>query len=232
MSFTRGLLIVRMAQASLAMFAMTSCVQSTIRSLDLKAPTHLRKSLESVGFIATPRRAKPVKLSTGYFQEIPRDFSVRLLAIVLWATPPTVFRCRAAKSSGRGQKGNLKESHGKSPWARRYSSTNFTLTVQAALARSPSDTCGCSVCAALIIRGVVSCHQRKQPWKYSKGNVCYCSVTNVLALIPSFFSPCRSTVLGTWDNLRNLKVQFGSKEIWRKNPSRGRAHHTRQYKEE
>ena len=83
MSFTRGLLIVRMAQASLAMFAITSCVQCTIRSLVLKAPTHLRKSLESVGFIATPRRAKPVKLSTGYFQEIPRDFSVRLLAIVL-----------------------------------------------------------------------------------------------------------------------------------------------------
>ena len=83
MSFTRRLLIVRMAQASLAMFAITSCVQCTIRSLVLKAPTHLRKSLESVGFIATPRRAKPVKLSTGYFQEIPRDFSVRLLAIVL-----------------------------------------------------------------------------------------------------------------------------------------------------
>ena len=83
MSFTRGPLIVRMGQASLAMFAMTSCVQCAIRSLVLKAPTHLRKSLESVVFIATPRRAKPVKLSTGYFQEIPRDFSVRLLAIAL-----------------------------------------------------------------------------------------------------------------------------------------------------
>ena len=83
MSFTRGLLIVRMPQASLAMFAMTSCVQYMIRSLVLKAPTHLRKSLKSVGFIATPRCAKPVKLSTEYFQEIPRDFSVRLLAITL-----------------------------------------------------------------------------------------------------------------------------------------------------
>ena len=83
MSFTRGLLIGRMAQASLAMFAITFCVQCTIRSLVLKAPMHLRISLESVGFIATPRRAKPVKLSTGYFQEIPRDFPVRLLAIVL-----------------------------------------------------------------------------------------------------------------------------------------------------
>ena len=83
MSFTRGLLVVRMPQASLAMFAMTSCVQCTIRSLVLKAPTHLRKSLQSVGFIATPRCAKPVKFSTGYFQEIPRNFSVRLLAIAL-----------------------------------------------------------------------------------------------------------------------------------------------------
>ena len=81
MSFTRGLLIVRMPQASLAMFAMTSCIQCTIRSPVLKAPTHLRKSLESVGFIATPRCAKPVKLSTKCFQEILRDFSVRLLAI-------------------------------------------------------------------------------------------------------------------------------------------------------
>ena len=27
-------------------------------------------------------------------------------------------------------------------------------------------------------------------WKYSEGNVCYCSVTNVFALIPSFFSTC------------------------------------------
>ena len=83
MSFTRGLLIARMAQASLAMFAITSCVQCTLRSLILKVPTHLRKSLESVGFIATPRCAKPVKLSTEYFQEIPQDFSVRLLAIAL-----------------------------------------------------------------------------------------------------------------------------------------------------
>ena len=83
MSFTRGLLIVRMPQASLAMFAMTSCVQCTICSLVLKTPTHLRKSLESVGFIATPRCVKPVKLSTEYFQEITRDFSVRLLAIAL-----------------------------------------------------------------------------------------------------------------------------------------------------
>ena len=38
---------------------------------------------------------------------------------------------------------------------------------------------------------VVPCHQRKQPWKYSKGNACYWSMTNVLALIPSFFSPCK-----------------------------------------
>ena len=71
MSCTRGLLIVRMAQASLAMFAMT--VQCTIRSLVLKAPTHLRKSLETVGFIATPRCARPVKLSTGFFREAPCD---------------------------------------------------------------------------------------------------------------------------------------------------------------
>ena len=84
----------------------------------------------------------------------------------------------------------------------KYSSANFTLTVQAALATSPSDTCGFSVCAALIIRGVVSCHQRKQPWKYSKGNVCYFSVTNPLALIPSFFSPCSSNrnILQTFHN--------------------------------
>ena len=69
MSFTRELLIVRMPQASLAMFTMT-CVQCTTSSLVLNAPTHLQKSLESAGFIAfiaTLRCAKPVKLSTEYF---------------------------------------------------------------------------------------------------------------------------------------------------------------------
>ena len=93
MNFTRGLLIVQMAQASLARFAITSCVQCTIRSLVLKAPTHLRKSLESVEFIATPRRAKPVKLSTGYFQEIPRDFFVRLLGL---SCKPRLLQCSGA----------------------------------------------------------------------------------------------------------------------------------------
>ena len=116
MSLMRGLLTVRTPQASLAMFAMTSCVQCTIHSLLLHAPTHLHKSLESVGFIATPRCAKPVKLSTGYFQEIPRDFSVRLLAIASSATPPRLLRCHAAKLSGCGLNRIRKESHGKSPW--------------------------------------------------------------------------------------------------------------------
>ena len=81
MSFTRGLLVVRMPQASLAMFTMTSCVQCTTSSLVLNAPTHLRKSLKSFGLVATLRCAKSVKLTTTYFQEIPRTFSVRFLAI-------------------------------------------------------------------------------------------------------------------------------------------------------
>ena len=81
MSFTRGLLVVRMPQASLAMFTMTSCVQCTTSSLVLNAPTHLRISLNSVGFIVTLRCAKSVKLTTKYCKEIPRTFSVRLLAI-------------------------------------------------------------------------------------------------------------------------------------------------------
>ena len=80
-SFTRGLLVVRMPQASLAMFTMTSCVQCTTSSLVLNAPTHLRESLKSFGLIATLRCAKSVKLTTRYFQEIPRTFSVRFLAI-------------------------------------------------------------------------------------------------------------------------------------------------------
>ena len=92
-----------MPQASLVMFAMISRVQCTIRSLVLNAPTHLQKSLESVGFIATPRCARSVKLSTGYFQEIPRDFSVRLLE------SPTLLRCRTAKLSGAWPK---MKSHG------------------------------------------------------------------------------------------------------------------------
>ena len=77
MSFTRGLLAVRILQASLAMFTMTSCVQCTTSSLVLNAPKHLRKSLKSIGLIATLRCTKSVK----YFQEIPRTFSVMLLAI-------------------------------------------------------------------------------------------------------------------------------------------------------
>ena len=75
----------------------------------------------------------------------------------------------------------------------KFSLANFTLTAwtaNATLATSWSDTCPFSVCVALIVRGVVPCHQRKQPWKYSKGNSCYWHATNVLALIPSFFSPC------------------------------------------
>ena len=81
MSFTRGLLIVRMPQASLAMFTTTSCVQCTTSSLVLNAPTHLRKSLKSFGLIATVRCAKSVKSTTRYFQETPRAFSVRFHAI-------------------------------------------------------------------------------------------------------------------------------------------------------
>ena len=80
-SFTRGLLVVRMPQASLAMFTMTSCVQCTTSSLVLNAPTQLRESLKSFGLTATLRCAKSVKLTTRYFQEIPRTFSVRFLAI-------------------------------------------------------------------------------------------------------------------------------------------------------
>ena len=41
--------------------------RGTTSSLFLNAPTHLPKSLESVGFIATLRCAKPVKLSRLYF---------------------------------------------------------------------------------------------------------------------------------------------------------------------
>ena len=96
MSFTRGLLVVRMLQVSLVMFTVTSCVQCTTSSLILTAPTHLRKFLKSVGFIATLRCAKSVKLTTRYFQEIPRTFSVRLLAIAFQAMYPLV-RYRAAK---------------------------------------------------------------------------------------------------------------------------------------
>ena len=50
-------------------------------SLVLNAPTQLRESLKSFGLIATLRCAKSVKLTTRYFQEIPRTFSVRFLAI-------------------------------------------------------------------------------------------------------------------------------------------------------
>ena len=50
-------------------------------SLVLNAQTHLRKSLKSVGFIATLDCAKSVKLTIRYFQEIPRIFTERLLAI-------------------------------------------------------------------------------------------------------------------------------------------------------
>ena len=81
MNSTRGVFVVRMPQASLAMLTMTSCVQCTTSSLVLNAPTHLRKSLGSVGFIATLSCAKPVRFSMRYFQEIPRIFFVRLLAI-------------------------------------------------------------------------------------------------------------------------------------------------------
>ena len=99
MSFTRGLLVVRKPQASLAMFTMTSCVQCTTSSLDLNAPTHLRKFLKLFGLIATLRCAKVVKLITRYFQEIPRTFSVRFLAIAFEALSP-LLRYRAAKLPG------------------------------------------------------------------------------------------------------------------------------------
>ena len=100
LSFTRGLLVVRIPQASLAMFTMTSCVQCTTSSLVLNAATHLRKSLQLVGFIATLHCVKPVRLFTEYFQEIPRTSSVRLLAIAFYVTPLTLLRCRAAKLPG------------------------------------------------------------------------------------------------------------------------------------
>ena len=182
-----------MPQASLAMFAMTSCVQCTIHSLVLNAPTHLQKSLESVGFIATPRCARPVKLSTGYFQKIPRDFPVRILAIAFWATPPTLLRCRSAKLSGasskiKSQGISRKKSVGSlgnipRPTSRLQCRQRLLLA-QVTVALFPYAPCLLSVVSC-------PCHQRKQPWNYSEGNMCYCSVTNILALIPSFFSPCR-----------------------------------------
>ena len=92
----------------------------------------------------------------------------------------------------------------------KYSSANCTVTVQAALATSPSDTCTYSLCAALIINGVVSCYQRKHPWKYSKGNSCYWRVTNDLTLISSFFLPC------SWINYRvPLLGNIGDLTLWR-----------------
>ena len=114
MSFTRGLLVVRMPQAFLPMFTLTSCVLCTKSSHVLNAPTHLQKSLESVGFIATLRCAKLVKLSTGYFEEIPRNFSLRLpfgpRLLHCWGTG--LLNCRR-----RGLTWNFTKSQGKSPWA-------------------------------------------------------------------------------------------------------------------
>ena len=99
MSFTFGLFVVRMPPASFAMVTVTSCVQCTKSSLGLNSPTHLRKSLKSVGFIATLRCANSVKLTTRCFEEIPRTSSVLLLAIAFQAMSP-LLRYRAAKLPG------------------------------------------------------------------------------------------------------------------------------------
>ena len=91
MSFTRGrgLLIVRMPQASLTMFAMTSCFQCTIRSLVLNAPTHLQKSLESVGFIhgLLHRSGHSALKPVPFVKPIFRDFATSLVrsGLALWA---------------------------------------------------------------------------------------------------------------------------------------------------
>ena len=89
---------------------------------------------------------------------------------LLEATPPTVLKWRAAKLPGAIARKLTEKVRGLS-W--KYSSSKFTVTVQAALGTSPSSTCAFFVCVALIVRGLVPCHQQNQLWKYSEGNACY-----------------------------------------------------------
>ena len=151
------------------MFTTTSCAQCTTSSLVLNAPTHLRNPLKSFGLIATLRCAKSVKLTTRYFQETPRAFSVRFLAIAFKALSP-LLRYRAAKLPGawpkmKSQEITRKKSVG---FLRNISRLSSRLQCRRRFATSRSDIRAFSVCVALIVRGVAPCHQRKQPWKYSK----------------------------------------------------------------